>query len=90
MKKQKTRIERDSLGARPVPAKAYYGIETLRALENFPISGLRFHPEFIRSLAMIKKACALANRSLGRLDGRRAGAIINACDEILARRQSHG
>jgi aspartate ammonia-lyase len=84
MKKQKTRIEKDSLGTRPVPARAYYGIETVRAVENFPVSGLGFHSDFIRALAVIKKACALANRSLGRLDGRRAGAIIKACDEVMA------
>jgi len=84
MKKQKMRIEKDSLGIRPVPAAAYYGIETLRALENFPISGLRFHPEFIKALAVIKKACALANRSLGRLDSRKAGAIVRACNEVIS------
>ncbi len=84
MKKQKTRIEKDSLGARPVPAAAYYGIETVRAVENFPVSGLSFHPDFIWALAAIKKACALSNCSLGRLDGRRARAIIRACGEVMA------
>lgn len=84
MKNKKMRIEKDSLGKRPVPAAAYYGIETVRAVENFPVSGLRFHPDFIGALGVIKKACVLANRSLGRLDGRRAGAIIKACDEVMA------
>ncbi len=84
MKNKKIRIEKDSLGKRPVPAAAYYGIETVRAVENFPVSGLRFHPDFIGALGVIKKACVLANRSLGRLDGRRAGAIIKACDEVMA------
>jgi len=84
MKKQKTRIEKDSLGARSVPAAAYYGIETMRAIENFPVSGLGFHPDFIWALAVIKKACALSNRSLGCLDSRRAGAIIKACEEVMA------
>ena len=84
MTKKKTRIEKDSLGTRLVPAAAYYGIETVRAVENFPVSGLGFHPDFIGALAMIKKACALANRSLGRLDSRRAGAILKACDEVMA------
>ncbi|MFA5160180.1 MAG: aspartate ammonia-lyase [Candidatus Omnitrophota bacterium] len=84
MKKQKTRIEKDSLGTRPVPAAAYYGIETVRAVENFPISGLRFHPDFIWALAVVKKACALSNRSLGHLDSRRTRAIIRACDEVIA------
>lgn len=83
-KKQKTRIEKDSLGTRPVPATAYYGIETVRAVENFPISGLRFHPAFTWALAVIKKACATANLSLGRLDARRAKAILRACDEVMA------
>lgn len=84
MKKHKTRTERDSMGERPVPSAAYYGIETVRAVENFPISGLGFHPDFIWALAVIKKACALSNRSLRRLDGRRAGAIIKACEEVMA------
>lgn len=83
MRKRKTRIEKDSLGTRPVPAEAYYGIETVRAVENFPVSGVRFHPDFIWALAVIKKACALSNRSLGRLDSRRAGAIVKACDEVM-------
>ena len=86
MKKQKTRIEKDSLGTRPVPADAYYGIETVRAVENFPVSGLRFHSDFIWALAVIKKACALANRALGRLEGRRAAAIVKACEEVMAGR----
>jgi aspartate ammonia-lyase len=67
-----------------VPAHAYYGVETMRAVENFPISGLRFHPSFIWALAMIKKACAKTNLSLGRLDSRRAKAIVRACDEIAS------
>lgn len=84
MKRQKTRIEKDSLGTRLIPSEAYYGIETLRAVENFPVSGLGFHSDFIWALAVIKKACALSNRSLGRLDSRRAGAIIKACEEVMA------
>lgn len=84
MSHKKFRIESDSLGAREVPADAYYGIETVRAIENFPISGLRFHPDFIWALAAIKKACAAANRRLGRLDARRANAIIRASGEIMA------
>lgn len=78
-----TRIEKDSLGTKPVPADAYYGAETVRALENFPISGLRFHPDFIWALATIKKACAQANLELKRLDSKRAKAIIQASDEII-------
>jgi len=69
-----------------VPASVYYGAETARALENFPVTGLRFHPDFIWALAMIKKASARANLALRRLDARRARAIVRACDEILAGR----
>ncbi len=80
----KYRIETDSLGKKRVPAGAYYGAETARAIENFPISGLRFHGDFTWALATVKKACAFANQSLKRLDARRAKAIARACDEILA------
>ncbi len=79
----KTRLEKDSLGIKPVPHTVYYGAETARALENFPISGLRFHPSFIWALATIKKACARANLILRQLDSRRAKAIIRACEEII-------
>lgn len=77
------RTERDSLGEHPVPADAYYGIQTARALENFPISGLRAHRELIDATLLIKKAAALTNASLGRLDGAVADAIVKAADEIL-------
>ncbi len=80
----KQRVEKDSLGKRPVPGHVYYGIETLRALENFPITDLHFHSDFIWALALIKKACAQANLSLRKLDSRRAKAIVRACDEILS------
>jgi aspartate ammonia-lyase len=78
------RIERDSLGERKVPAAAYYGIQTLRALENFPISGLRPKPAYVQATVQIKKAAALVNQSLGLLDPRRAEAIVRACDEIIS------
>ena len=84
MKKEKLRIEKDSLGTMLVPAEAYYGVETVRALENFPVSGERFHPDFIWALAVIKKACAEANLSLGRLDRKRAKAIIRAAEEVMS------
>ena len=80
------RVEKDSIGAKDVPADVYYGLQSLRAAENFPITGLRMHPELIRSLACIKKAAALANREAGLLDVSRADAIVRACDEILAGR----
>ncbi len=81
-----TRREHDSLGERDVPADAYYGVQTLRAVENFPLSGIRLSdfPEFVRALAMVKKACALANRDLGNLEEPKAKAIVAACDEIIA------
>jgi aspartate ammonia-lyase len=81
-----TRREHDLLGEREVPVEAYYGVQTLRALENFPISGVRLSgfQHFIDALAFIKKACAATNRELGILDPARCDAIAAACDEILA------
>jgi aspartate ammonia-lyase len=81
-----TRSEKDSLGAREVPAEAYYGIQTLRAMENFPVSGLRAHPRLVEAYACIKKAAALAHRELGVLDAERAEAIVQAADEVLSGR----
>jgi aspartate ammonia-lyase len=77
------RIEKDSLGEKEVPATAYYGVQTARALENFPISGLRAHPALITAHATIKKAAALTNRELGNLDSRIAGAIVQASQEVI-------
>lgn len=76
------RIEKDSIGNREVPQNAYYGIQTLWAEGNFPITGLTLHREFISSLACVKKAAAIANRDAGRVEPRIADAIIQACDEI--------
>jgi aspartate ammonia-lyase len=78
------RTERDSIGTLPVPADAYYGIQTRRAVENFPVSGLRAHPDLITATVFVKKAAAEANRSLGRLDPAVAAAVIRAADEIIA------
>src|SRR5215212_6495958 len=78
------RTERDPLGERQVPADAYYGIQTLRALENFPISGLTAAPDFVTATVLVKKAAAEANGALGRLDGRIAAAIVRAADEVLS------
>src|ERR1039458_10385809 len=77
-----TRTEKDSLGQKEVPAGAYYGIQTARAVENFPISGLRAHPSLIRAIAMVKEAAALANRELGLVDEKTANAIIEAAKEV--------
>ena len=79
-----TRTERDPLGERAVPADAYYGIQTARALENFPISGLRAPDLLIDATVLDKKAAAHANVTLGRLDSRIGNAITQAADEILA------
>ncbi len=83
-----TRLEHDLLGEREVPAHRYYGIQTLRALENFQITGIPIshYPELTNSLAMIKKAAALANRDLDLLSAEIAQAIVWACDRILAGR----
>lgn len=81
-----TRIEHDLLGEREVPADRYFGVQTLRATENFSISGItiRHYPRLIKSLAYIKKAAALTNQQLGLLDANIADAISRACDEILS------
>ena len=78
-----TRIERDPLGEHAVPADAYYGIQTVRAAENFPISGLRAHPDLVSATVLIKKAAARANVALERLDAAVGDAIVGAADEIL-------
>ena len=78
------RTEKDSLGEKQVPAGVYYGIQTLRALENYPISGYRANPKLIRAMGMIKKAAALANRELKLLEPDRAQAIVRAAEEVIA------
>src|SRR5438093_11898548 len=77
-----TRIERDSMGEMVVPANAYYGAQTARAVENFPISGLRFPRSFTAALGTIKGACARVNAALGLLDRRLADAIARAAAEV--------
>ena len=81
-----TRREKDLLGERDVPQSAYYGVQTLRAIENFAITDikLKHFPKLINALAMVKKAAARANNKLGLLDDVRANAICQACDEIIA------
>jgi len=78
------RKELDVLGKVKVPSDAYYGSETQRAIDNFPISGMRMPKEFIRAYVMIKKSSAIANSKLGRLDAAKGAAIIRACNEILS------
>jgi aspartate ammonia-lyase len=77
------RTERDPLGEIEVPADAYYGVQTARAVENFPISGLRAAPDLVTATILIKKAAAEANATLGRLDAGLAAAIVASADEIL-------
>jgi aspartate ammonia-lyase len=78
------RIEIDPLGEKAIPEDAYYGIQTLRATENFPVSGIKAPTVFIQAYAHVKKAAALANLEVGWLDQKTEKAIIQACDEILA------
>lgn len=78
-----TRKEKDSLGFVEVPARAYYGAQTARAVENYPISGTRAHPQLIRAFGMVKRAAAEANKDLDLIDARRADAIIRAAQEVI-------
>ena len=77
-----TRTEKDSLGTREIPSSAYYGIQTLRAVENYPISGMRAHPTLIRAFGMVKQAAAEANKELGLVDEKRVNAIIQAAKDV--------
>ena len=77
------REESDSIGVKQVPIDAYYGVQSLRGQENFQITGQRLLPDFIESLAEIKKACAICNYNVGELDERIKDAICQVCDEIL-------
>jgi aspartate ammonia-lyase len=79
----KFRIERDSLGEVKVPEDAYWGAQTQRGVENFPISGQKAHPAFIRASAQVKKAACITNRDLGLIEASHAEAVIRACDEII-------
>ena len=78
-----TRTERDPMGALEVPAEALFGVQTQRAVENFRISGLRALPAFIDAVVRVKRAAAVTHRETGRLDARRADAIVAAADEVL-------
>jgi len=83
------RIEKDSMGEMQVPADAYYGAQTARAVENFPISKLRFGRPFLRALALIKHAAAKANAELGLLDEKKAKAILAAAQEVAEGKLDH-
>ncbi|MDO8501041.1 MAG: aspartate ammonia-lyase [Gemmatimonadaceae bacterium] len=79
-----TRMEKDPLGQLPVPSDALYGVQTLRAVQNFPISGLKPLPSFVDATVRIKRAAAVTHKKTGRLDARLADAIIQAADEVLS------
>src|SRR5437762_5228715 len=83
---QPIRVEHDLLGDRAVPSAAYYGVHTLRALENFPITGtpISIYPDLVQALAYIKQAAALTNHELHLLNKKRCDAIVKACEEIRA------
>jgi len=77
------RIEKDSLGEIAVPADAYYGAQTQRAIDNFPISGIRFNRGFVQALGLVKRCAAQANMELGLLDKERGAAIVTAAQEVM-------
>jgi len=79
------RVESDTLGEVRVPAGAYWGAQTQRAVENFPVSGLRAHPALVRAQVMVKMAAARANAGLGKLAADIADPIEQACQEVLKR-----
>src|SRR5438445_13595660 len=78
------RVEKDFLGEVKVPKDALWGVQTQRAIDNFPISGIRFGRRFLYALGLIKKACAETNVELGLLDPKLAKAIVQAAEEVMA------
>ena len=82
--KHKTRVERDSMGEMQVPSDALYAAQTQRAVENFPISGIKESSTLINAFVLLKKAAAISNNSLGFLEKDKADAIVKAADEILS------
>lgn len=84
MTNSEMRIEHDFIGEKEVPKDAYYGIQTLRAVENFPITGYQIHGELIKGMAIVKKSAALANMEVKSLDEEIGQAIVQAADEMLA------
>src|SRR5260370_37533896 len=83
MVSQNMRLEKDSIGPKEIPADVYYGIQTARAVENYPISGMRAHPSQICAIGMVKRAAAEASKELGLVDAKRAYAIIAAAQEVI-------
>lgn len=83
MANEQVRTEKDFLGTKEVPIDAYYGVQTMRAVENFPITGARLHEELIRAMAIVKKAAAMANMEIQQLTPRLGNAIVEAAKEII-------
>src|SRR5258708_8838300 len=83
MASQQFRQEKDSIGVEEMPADGYYGVQTARAVENYPISGMRAHPTLIAAFGMVKRAAAEANKALALVDDKRADAIIQAAQEVI-------
>ena len=88
MLQTKYRIEKDFLGEKEIPADVYYGIQTLRAVENFPITGYKMHEELIHALAIVKKAAAMANMDTKRLYEGIGNVIVQVADEIIIRKMA--
>src|SRR6187455_2704043 len=84
-KQAKTRTEKDFLGEKQIPDTAYYGVQTMRALENFQVSGVttKFYPDYVRAYAMVKLAAAQANTDVGRMKKERFDAIQKACQAVI-------
>src|SRR5688572_5491437 len=80
---RRSRVEQDFLGSLEIPEDAYYGVQTARAIRNFPISGRRSHPLLVRAAVQVKKAAARANHRTGRLPDQLHEAIVQAADELL-------
>src|SRR6188768_4569386 len=82
---QKTRTEHDLLGNKEIPFDAYYGVQTMRALENFQVSGVKtnFYPDYVRAYAMVKMAAARANTDVGRMKKEKLDAIEKACQDVI-------
>lgn len=76
------RIEKDSIGEKEVPVTAYYGIQTVRAIENFPITGYQIEEGLIKAIGIVKKCSALANKEIGQLEPKIANAIVEAADPV--------
>src|SRR5436309_6432979 len=86
---QNVRLEKDSIGPKEIPADVYYGIQTARAVENYPISGMKAHPTLIRAFGMVKQAAAEANKALGLVEDKRADAMIRAAQEVIEGKWNH-